>query len=48
LLTGAYRLSKAKAARLLTDLFSIVDSVRVIDEGALGLGVSALTAGFVG
>jgi hypothetical protein len=28
--------------------FAIVDSVGVIDEGALGLGASALTAGFVG
>ena len=28
--------------------FALVDSVRVIDEGTLGLGVSALTAGFVG
>jgi hypothetical protein len=28
--------------------FAIVDSVGAIDEGALGLGVSALTAGFVG
>ena len=28
--------------------FAIVDSVGVIDEGTLGLGVSALTAGFVG
>jgi hypothetical protein len=28
--------------------FAIVDGVGVIDEGALGLGVSTLTAGFVG
>jgi hypothetical protein len=28
--------------------FAIVDGVGVIDEDALGLGVSALTAGFVG
>ena len=28
--------------------FAVVDRVGVIDEGALGLGVSALTAGFVG
>jgi hypothetical protein len=27
--------------------FAVVDSVGVIDEGALGLGVPALTAGFV-
>jgi hypothetical protein len=28
--------------------FAVVDGVGVIDEVALGLGVSALTAGFVG
>jgi hypothetical protein len=28
--------------------FAVVDGVGVIDEGTLGLGVSALTAGFVG
>jgi hypothetical protein len=28
--------------------FAIVDSVGVIDEGALGLGVAVLTAGLVG
>ena len=28
--------------------FAVVDGIGVIDEGALGLGVSALTAGFVG
>ena len=28
--------------------FAIVDSVGVIDEGTLGLGVSTLTAGFFG
>jgi len=28
--------------------FAIVDGVGVIDEGALGLGVSKLTTGFVG
>jgi hypothetical protein len=28
--------------------FAVVDGVGVIDESALGLGVSALTAGFAG
>jgi hypothetical protein len=28
--------------------FAIVDGVGVIDEGALGLGMSILTTGFVG
>jgi hypothetical protein len=28
--------------------FAVVDGVGVIDEGTLGLGVSALTAGIVG
>jgi hypothetical protein len=28
--------------------FAVVDGVGVIDEGALGLGVTALTAGFAG
>jgi hypothetical protein len=28
--------------------FAVVDGVGVIDEGALGLGVSRLTTGFVG
>jgi hypothetical protein len=36
-------LAKAAGSR-----FAIVDSVGMIDEGALGPGVSVLTAGFVG
>ncbi len=46
------RLRVVTVQRLLTMAagrrLAVVDSVGIIDEGALGLGVSALTAGFVG